>query len=481
VVIPSKKQKKMKIVDRNTVVQHLGDTKTVQNFGTLLGSKPHKLGQVVTMYPNLAISTLTDALKNVYYNPKKDSNSFAPIESMCIEWRIDVNFIKTIKIVGNISGNGVQKNVETIVMEERYYDKNDTFTLSNKQQLFVVSPPRKLGQKRWEYKVILVGNDLSKQIDVNYAAAGQITRYRSNYHPELSERGYTKFTSNTETHRNYISRQRASVDWSGDFAISEDLFIQTGKDNKSTASYLKMNKKEKECMDHFLWSREQNCIFSETNYDVNGKCLDQDDHGRDIPMGDGVIPQIERYCDKFSYSILTTDVLDDVMSAMREKSDMPIGNVYAVICNERLYDHIGKTMQEDLRFQSAADGVYFYSKAASGKVKVGAEFNAYTFQGNEINFMPDRALSQEYPDHGYGIFLDTGSDLASGRPNIAMFTLKGSEIVAGNLNGMGGQSGNSSGEISTSVHGSAYHLLGYAGACVFNPYKSFILEESRVM
>jgi hypothetical protein len=470
----------MKIVDKNTVIQNIGDTKTVQNFGRLLGTKPHKLGQVVTMYPNLAISTLTDALKNVYYNPKKDSGSFTPINSMCIEWDIDVNFIKKVKIVGAISGSGVNKNVESIILEERYYDKHDTFTLENKQQLFVVAVPKKLSAKRWEYKVTLVGNDLGKSISGTFAAAGKSTRYRSNYHPELSERGYTKFVSNTETHRNYMSRQRASVDFSGDYAMHEDIYIKAGKNDYASGSYFKMNKKEKECMDTFLLSREQNCIFSETNYDVNGKCLDQDDHGRDIPMGDGVIPQIERYCDKFSFSILTSEVLDDVMSAMREKSDKPTGNTYAVVCNERLYDLFGKLMLADLRFQSPSDGAYFYSKAAAnGKVKVGAEFDSYKFQGNVITFMPDRALSQEYADHAYGIFLDTGADLASGRPNVAMFTMKGSEIISGNLVGMGGKSGNASGEVSTSVHGSSYHLLGYSAAVVFNPYKSFILEEAK--
>lgn len=470
----------MKIVDRNTVVQHLSDTKTVQNFGRMLGSKPHKLGQVVTMYPDLAISTLTDALKNVYYNPKKDSGSFTPINSMAIQWEINVNFIKKVRIAGNISGNGANKNIETIVMEERYYDKNDTFTLENKQQLFVVAPPRQLGVKRWEYRVKLVG-DGSKTINTAYAAAGKDTRYRSNYHPELSERGYTKWVSNSETHRNYISRQRASTSWSGDFALQEDIFIQTGTDNKSTASYYKMNKKEKECLDSYLFSRENNCIFSETNFDVNGKCMDQDEHGRDIPMGDGVIPQIERFCDKFSYSVLTADVFQDVMSAMREKSDRPVGNIYAVVCNERLYDHVGNALKEDLRFMSSANGAYFYSKAKGDKVKVGADFDTYTFQGNTISFLPNRALSQEYPDYGYGLFLDTGADLASGRPNVAMFTFQGSEMISGTLVGMGGIAGNASGEISTSVHGSSYHLLGYSGSVVFNPYKSFILAEARTL
>ncbi len=127
----------MKIVSRNSVDQNIGDaTRTVQNFGRLLGDKPHKLGQVVTLYPHLAISTLTDALKNVFYNPKQDSKSFTPINSMIIEWDIDVNFIKKVRIVGNISGTGVQKNIETIVMEEKYYNKHDVFTLENKQQLF---------------------------------------------------------------------------------------------------------------------------------------------------------------------------------------------------------------------------------------------------------------------------------------------------------------------------------------------------------
>jgi hypothetical protein len=84
----------MRIVDRNTVLQNMGDTKTVQHFGTLLGEKPHKLGQVVTLYPHLAISTLTDALKNIFYNPKSSGSNYTPINSMAIEWQIDVNFIK---------------------------------------------------------------------------------------------------------------------------------------------------------------------------------------------------------------------------------------------------------------------------------------------------------------------------------------------------------------------------------------------------
>ena len=396
---------------------------------------------------------------------------------MIIEWDINVNFIKKVKIVGAISGNGANEQVETIIMDERYYDKNDTFTLENKQQLFVVAVPKKVGTRRYAYQVRYVTNDPSKVIDTDYAAAGFNTRYRSNYFPELSERGYTKFVSNTEKHRNYISRHRASVDWSSDFARNEDIFIEVAK-GKDDSAYYKMNKKEKECMDHFLNSRDQSCVWGETNYDVNGKCRIQDDHGRDIPMGDGVVAQIERYCDKFTFAILTTDILDDVISSMVEKSDNDTGNIYAVVCNSRLWQLFGKLMKDDLRFTAPNDGSWFYSKEKGKNVKVGSTFTSYHVQGNTITFMPDRSLGQEYPDHGYGIFLDTGVDLNTGRPNLALFTLKGSEMIQGNLNGMGGQTGIASGEVSTGVAGSQYHLLGFAGVCVFNPYKSFILEES---
>lgn len=469
----------MRIVERNTVVQNMSSTKTVEHFGHLLGTKPHKLGKVVTMYPHLSISYLTDALKNVYFNPKKNAESFTPINSMAVQWNIDVNYIKKVKIVSAISGNGANLREESIVLEERYYDKNDTFTLENKQQLFVTRVPVKLAQKRWKYTVRLVG-DGSKTVNTAYTAAGKTTRYRSNYYPELSERGYTKFHSNTETHRNYLSRHRASVDWSADYAMGEDIFIEAGKGKEGGSEYYKMNRKEKECMDHFLLSREQSCIFSQTNFDVNGKCQMQDERERDIPMGDGVIPQIERYCDKFLYSVLTSATLNDVLSSMTEKSDQPTNNTYAVICNERMYRQFGELMQTDLRFQNPNDGSYFYSKSSSGQVKVGAEYVSYTLQGNTITFMPNRALSQEYPDYAYGIFLDTTADLTSGRPNVAMFTLNGSEMISGTLNGMGGADGQTSGPVVTGVHGSQYHLIGYSGCVVFNPYKSFILEEARV-
>ena len=93
--------------------------------------------------------------------------------------------------------------------------------------------------------------------------------------------------------------------------------------------------------------------------------------------------------------------------------------------------------------------------------------------------MPDRSLSQTYPDYGFAVFLDTSADMKSGRPGIASFTLKGAEMTTGFVAGLGGRTGRESGgNIATGVHGSEYHILGYSCTVVFNPYRSFILKEN---
>ncbi len=456
----------------------MGSTRTVQNFNQVFGDKPAKLGLVATLYPDLAINILTDALHNIFYNKSKTSNSFQPINAMAVEWVIDVNYIHKVKIQQDISTAtpGLNKEPIVLILEQKYYDKNDTFTLENHQQAFVIAPPKQLGPGRWEHVITLVGNDYSKSFDVKFLKKGKFTRYRSNYHPELSERGYTKYTSNTEEHRNWMSRHRASDTVSADYKMRESVYIELAKKDKK--EYFKLHQHEVDVMNTFMLSKNNSCIFSQTNYDLNGKCLDQDEAGADIPMSDGVLPQIERYCDKFLYNALSSNVLDDVISAMVEKSAKPTGNMYAVVSNERFYTQFGRVMKDDYRFTSPNDASYMYSKEA-GKIKVGAEFDSYTVQGNTISFIPDRALSQEFPDYGYAIFLDTSADMKSGRPGIASFTLAGSEMVDGFVSGLGGRSGKESGrEIATGVHGSQYHIIGYSCAVVFNPYRSFILKEN---
>lgn len=184
-----------------------------------------------------------------------------------------------------------------------------------------------------------------------------------------------------------MSRHRASETVSADYKLKEDVYLETIKKGKK--EYFKMQQHEVDCMNTFMLAKNNSGLFSQTNFDVNGKCLDQDELGRDVPMSDGIIPQIERYCDKFLYSGLSSDVLDDVISAMVEKSHTPTGNIYACVCNEKFYSQFGRVQRADYRFNSPNDATFLYSKEG-GKVKVGAEFDSYSIQGNTITFMPDQ-------------------------------------------------------------------------------------------
>ena len=144
------------------------------------------------------------------------------------------------------------------------------------------------------------------------------TRFQSNAHPELSEEGYCKAQSNVEKHRNYITTFRNDISWSALYAAHEDVFIKIGegKDQNSLKEVTyKMNKKEKELLENFLTSRNQGLLFNKTNIDANGKATIVDpDTGRPIYIGDGLIPQVERFASKYVYNNKpTVDIFNTIM------------------------------------------------------------------------------------------------------------------------------------------------------------------------
>lgn len=148
-----------------------------------------------------------------------------------------------------------------------------------------------------------------------------------------------------------------------------------------------------------------------------------------IYIGDGLIPQVERFASKYVYNNKpTVDVFNTIMQTMNEKAEKPTGNKYMFICNEKLWNDIQLALGGYLH-QFKTDGCYMYSKSANDYVKVGATFDTYRFGGNEITFSVDRTFTREYGDKGYGLCIDLTADLASGKPAMAMFSLKGCDVL----------------------------------------------------
>jgi hypothetical protein len=454
----------MKVMDYS-LIRNGADTKTMQDLGQVLGMKPQMSRAVVTMYPQLSLQNITEALGRVY---KKDAGKTKSeqLSSFSFEWDIQTNQIPDVEFAEDCTEDGYGGAEFRVVFKKKYYDPHDVFRLNNKQLLFVKRPGRMLAPNKWEYWVKLVSGDTTRTVDTSYMRTNSKTYYVSNYHPELSERGYNKYMFNTERHRNYISRHRVGDSVSGDWANLKETFLE------HAGAYFKMKDVDKSLLDHYYFSREMHLIWGRSNFDANGKCTDVEADGRPIPMGDGLIAQIERFCGQQRYLKLTIQHLRNAIEDVVGKLASKTGNTIMVKCNWRFYIQVQALLDEALT-PRATDN-YFYT-VEGNKLTVGAEYNAYKFAGNKIVFVENAALTQEYPDHGYAVYFDLG--YYDGEPNISLQTLKGSELIRGFLPGMGGESGTASGNIATTVHGNRIEYLGYSGIKVGNPYGAHIMEE----
>jgi hypothetical protein len=459
----------MRVVEYN-MLPNGADTKTMQDLGAVLGQKPHMSKAVVTLFPHLSLQKLTEQLGSVYV--KQGVENLKSIDAFSFEWNIKTNQIPRIKFAEDASAdaNGGEGIAEfRIVLERKFYDPHDTFELDNEQQLYVTRVPKQLAPDKWEHWVKLVSPDPSKKANLSYMTRGSETKYISNYHPELSEKGYSKFMYNIEKHRNYISRHRVGDSISGDFAKLKPRYLE------HAGVYFQMATMEKDLLDQIYLSFENSMLLGHGNFDDKGNCLITEEDGRPIPIGEGVIPQVKRYCGQQRYFSLNEQILRNAINDVVDKLEKKDGNNIVMVCNWRFYQQ-AQTVLDNLLKTRATDN-YFYTVKGQ-KIQVGAEYNAYHFAGNTLTFMHNTALTDRYPDRGYALFLDTS--MYDGEANIQMITLANMSLFKGSLKGMGGLTGGESGDIASTIHGSRLEYMGYRGAKVANPYGAHILEENII-
>jgi hypothetical protein len=114
-------------------------------------------------------------------------------------------------------------------------------------------------------------------------------------------------------------------------------------------NFYKMTKKEKVLLENFLTARNQGLLFNKSNINLQGKAMHQDPAtNRQIPVGEGIIPQVERFASKYNYAKMTREVFKTVLNQMTAKSDKPTGNTYTFICNEKAWQDIQDALGETL-------------------------------------------------------------------------------------------------------------------------------------
>ena len=174
---------------------------------------------------------------------------------------------------------------------------------------------------------------------------------------------------------------------------------------------------------------------------------------------------------------MTLELFNTIIRTLNEKANKSTGNKYHFIMNDKAWTDLQQVLGDYLaRFHT--DGSYMWSRAANGYVSVGATYDSYIIAGNQITFSTDRALTREFGnDKGYMLCIDLTADEAKNQPAVAQFSLKGKEFISNSIAGVGGLQGGQSGPVASPVAGSKLVIHGYAGICVFNPYRSFICQE----
>lgn len=244
-------------------------------------SKPARLGIVSQLYDQYTASHLTEALLNTY-SLEKQKKTFQSIDSFVVEWDVKVNRIKRVPI---LSCDGTGENAGDVIFHfpENYYQKYDTFIVERSRQLFIVmNRPQRISDKDWMVIAKINDNDYASHVDDCGVTnmSGLQTRFITNYMPEMHEEGYTKYQSNCEKHRTFISTHRSDVEVSAAYKPMEQIFIQIGKGQQDDPVY-QMNTAEKDCLDTFMAARNQALVWGKANVDENGKPkIYEDETGR---------------------------------------------------------------------------------------------------------------------------------------------------------------------------------------------------------
>lgn len=463
----------------------MAHSRTYEDFYKFLGTRPQMMGVMARMYPNNTTTFITEAIMNIYYN-SKTASKFQPINSLMIEWEIDVEFVKKVDFAAAPMGDGAGGTDIIMYFTERYYERYDTFIIENsRQQCIVKTVPARKADNFWEYTVQLIDSDFSAILDSTACQLGMKTRFLSNIMPEYSEEGYTKYQSNIEKHRTWITEHRNDISFSSRYAQMQDQFIKisSGEGNGELKEKIfKLNKMEKDLFDNFQQVKNNHLLWGKSTMDANGKSTVRTEDGRELIAGDGLVAQIERFASKYKFAKLNINVMNTIMGQMSVKAANPTGNHYTFIINDAFWTQVNSTLGDWLKLWGSTPTV-MYSQQKQSNVKVdnpvgvGATFTSYTISGNTVTFMVDRALTKQYPNKAYGICLDMTPDISTNQPAIAGFTLKGAEFITSKYPGVGGIDGITSGIVSSPIAGSKLIVQGYSGIAAFAPYKAFIAEQ----
>jgi hypothetical protein len=380
-----------------------------------------------------------------------------------------------------IGANGVPF---IVAFNSSYYNPRDIVKLENGSQLAIESESSFITEGVFEYTVRINTSDATETINTTYLVAGHDSGLTGKAYPEFSDKGYINAALSAEEHINYITKVRYDWSWSADAAATKYLIQDTVQLNgKSVNLNMITDKLWIDALEQYHFLKEMEFIYGKTTMDARGRCFRQDEKGQDIVKGDGIIEQIADSC-RQNYTTLNIALFEDMLTDMSLKAAKRTGNTFLFTMGAQAYKEFGRIMRAEHKGWLTKDDLYVKSK--NGKIVLGAEYNGFEFQGNglyaTVGSVFDHPANVSVKDEE-GRFLESWKILAidvtsyDGVRNMHMIAKNGRSFVTGELDGIGGQDGKTSGKVSTLLDGSAKAIIGTLGIILHNPYSSYVLER----
>jgi hypothetical protein len=467
---------------------------TMRDLEKLFKVAPNLAAKTIRLYPHNSLSFFTEGLGEIY-DVKEKQDNFKGLNDKAYKWKLRGHSFPKIRLATRVTGGAISGAAVyganglpfVIAFEKAYYNPNDIIKFENGSKVFVLSEPDFKSENLFEYTVRANSSDETAGIAGSTLVAGKYSGSAGVAFPELSEKGYIKAQMNAEEHVNYITKVRYDWTWSADAAATkyliEDVVNHNGKEVRNT---MITDQLWLQALEGYHFNKEMELIYGETTMDERGRCFMQDKKGQDIVKGDGFLNQIAPHR-KQNYTTLTIDLLEDILMDMAMKMPKKTGNTLLLSTGMVGYRDFGRIMRAEHKGWNVVPDPYIQSKG--GKIKLGAEYNAYTFQGNTIvvsvnNVFDHPANVSPEDNEGYNLesskmlFIDTSK--YDGVPNLQMVAKDGRSFITGELDGIGGQDGKTSGKVATLLDGSAKAIIGTMGLVVHNPYSSVILEKKII-
>jgi hypothetical protein len=468
---------------------------TMKDLSKVFNEAPNMAAKTIRLYPWNSISMFTEGLGEIY-NISAKSDNFIGINKNSYKWKIRGHQVPKIKFAARVTGGaiaagstvGANGQSFVVAFETSFYNPNDIVKLENHQLLFVLSEPNFISEGVFEQSVKLNTNNPAETVSTTLLVAGKESGLNGNAYPELSDKGYIASAMAAEEHINYLTKVRYDYSWSADAAATKYLIEDTVQMNgKSVTQNLITDKLFLDAMEMYHFNKEMELIYGRSTVDARGKCFLQDAKGQDIVKGDGLIAQLHE-SSKQTYTTMSIDLIEDVLTDMSLRMPKRTGNTILMTTGAQGYKEFGRIMRAEHKgsWESAADQ---YVRTINGKVQLGANYNSYTFQGNTIivnvnNVFDHPANISGKDSEGRGLesskllFIDASS--YDGVRNLQMIAKDGRSFVTGDLDGVGGQDGKTSGKVATSLDGSSKIIIGTMGLILHNPYSSYMLEKKIV-